>query len=124
MKRDMDLVRNLLFRIEDADLNMRPDFDIDDRSESEIFHHLDLMIEAGLIKGSVIPAVGDPALGEPTFVPMIQRLTWEGHEFLDAVRAESTWNEIKRVTKDNRLQLPIEILKNLAIKALNNNLLP
>jgi Hypothetical protein (DUF2513) len=97
MKRDMDLVRDLLLGVEadprlDGTKWIRPDerdnlgvVGIGPHSKREIAYHLELLIEAGLIEGR--SGVDD--------VPAIARLTWQGHEFLDNIRDPEVWAKTK-----------------------------
>jgi hypothetical protein len=94
MKRDMDLVRLMLLRAEA--------FGVDDEAAAKYHaecekydvpiraHQIAIMIEAGLIVGHVTPDQnGVPTKG------FILRLTWHGHEFLDAARNETTWRKAR-----------------------------
>jgi hypothetical protein len=84
MKRDMDLIRDLLLRIEAApglspEECFRPSHlyeEMPDRNSEEIFYHLMLLLDAGFI-------IGDP-LAELDFA--VERMTWQGHELLETVR--------------------------------------
>jgi Hypothetical protein (DUF2513) len=98
MKRNMDLVRNLLLGIE-AD----PRFDgtqyphlreedvrgisgiSGDNSNEEIYYHLMMLIEEGYIKGS----------GMMEGFPVVNKLTWKGHELIDDIRDQDIWAKTK-----------------------------
>jgi hypothetical protein len=41
----------------------------------------------------------------------IQRLTWEGHEFLDSARNKEAWKHANEVAKKNGGVLSFEVLK-------------
>ncbi len=117
MKRDMDLVRHLLLRIEDAELFEQPDFEMGDYDVQDIDYNLDLIIQAGLVNGE-----GNWSAG-PTYNVAIRGLTWEGHDFLDAVRSDSIWHKAKEVAQGRELrlnELPFEVVKGLAITLLSN----
>jgi hypothetical protein len=43
-------------------------------------------------------------------------LTWDGHEFLDAIRNDTVWNKTKRVIADKGGSIPFDVLKDLALK--------
>lgn len=43
----------------------------------------------------------------------MRRMTWKGHEFLDAVRHETVWNELKKQAKTKALDLPIGVIVSL-----------
>lgn len=88
MKRDIDLVRQILQQIEERNpenadpgvLNVR----VNSRSMAVVSGHLQIMCDAGLVGG----------MG-PHSVISCERLTWEGHEFLEQSRDEGIWEEAK-----------------------------
>lgn len=95
MTRDMDLIRELLLKLEG--LSERPgevfvlsgndpEVAVDGYSSDQITYHLELLREAGLIES---PG-SQPMLGV-TF----ERLSWHGHDFLDSVRNPETWTRTK-----------------------------
>ena len=93
VKRDMDLVRDILFKLEDDSVTgwgpaireAFPDLDTD-----VVFHHLTLLVDAGLIAKGAEIRLSNKTINLPTV-----RLTWAGHEFLEAARNESVWNQAK-----------------------------
>jgi hypothetical protein len=95
MKRDMDLIRDVLLKVEsDPAMNgsqfMRYDTSyFPQHSQEEITYHIDLLFEAGLVKGS-------RSLNP---VPAISTLTWQGHEFLDDIRDPGIWDKVKEQAK-------------------------
>jgi hypothetical protein len=92
MKRDMELIREILLRIEETDdVAERP---IPPERIQIIGYHLYLLLDAGFITG--IDLRDDHLDGQYTWyhTPM-PRLTWAGQEFLDAARDESTWKQAK-----------------------------
>ena len=89
MKRDMDLVRQILMEIEKAStFTQEIELRIPPYSAEEIYYHVQLLDEAGLIESVKFV---DRARIE--IYPL--RLTWEGHEFLDAARDDTRWNKVK-----------------------------
>jgi hypothetical protein len=90
MKRDMDLVRNLLLKIEELDLGDGNWVDVGDMSDdgNELYRHLILMRDEGLIEGS-----DRQFEGKDGFLPT--SLTWAGHDFLDSVRDPESWKKTK-----------------------------
>lgn len=82
MKRDMDLIREILLECEKQDGTGRPiKVAIEGRSGDEVNYHLVLLKEVGFIEASSVL--------KTRFGPVLQpiRLTWSGHEFLGAARS-------------------------------------
>ena len=109
MKRDMELVRQILFALEEHD---KPGdwciVTIEGRSAIEISYHVKLLNDAGYLEAEDI-STSDGFAWRPT------SLTWQGHEFLDAVRNDTVWNNTKKAVADKGGSIPFELLKELAI---------
>lgn len=91
MKRNMDLIRQILLAVEAHSSGYMPcELNIEDSSEEEIAYHTCLLKEAELIDG-----IESESRGGREVVPI--RLTWAGHEFLDASREPTRWQEAKEV---------------------------
>ncbi|EDY18614.1 conserved hypothetical protein [Chthoniobacter flavus Ellin428] len=82
----MDIVRLILQWVEAGE--MPPE--LAEVSEQTRVYHFDVMVEAGLLKGHVVNGENGQAVGAA-----IQRLTWEGHDFLDASRDPTIWAKAK-----------------------------
>ncbi|MCX6644948.1 MAG: DUF2513 domain-containing protein [bacterium] len=92
MKRDMDLVRKILQAFEGEDHSSRMMYlHINGYKEEEINYHMLIMIDAGLLVGIPFP-LGE---GIPHVVP--ERMTWQGHDFLDAARDDTRWDKAKGI---------------------------
>lgn len=106
MKRDMDLVRKLVFAIEDHPHGFAPsDIEIDGYTEEQIGYHLFIMMEAGLINGADVSHTG---CRSPQ--ALASSLTWAGHEFADAARSESFWNKAKKTIQEKVGSITIGLL--------------
>ena len=66
IKRNMDLVREILLRIEATEPRDVPKLDILGFEEEEIGLHVELVIEHGLVKGITIPRGDAPTRLRPT----------------------------------------------------------
>jgi len=67
-----------------------------------------LCIEAGLVHG----IIRKDQMSEPAdFVA--SRLTWQGHEFLDAARNETVWKKAQEHIKKSGVEVTISILQDL-----------
>ena len=87
MKRDMDLIRQILLDLEESGAYTNwMDIDIEAYSPEQMDYHLELLVEAGLI------SVASSERGRSRQLPV--RITWAGHEFLDAARDESRWQTV------------------------------
>ena len=106
MKRDMDLARHILFAIEehDGDPLRYIDLKISGRTDREVSYHVMLLGEARLVE---VKNYGNANRFE--YRP--RRLTWEGHEFLDAVRDDTVWKRAKSETLAKTGQLTFEVIK-------------
>src|SRR5665213_3669020 len=98
MKRDMELIREIMLALEawpmamgDA-ISMTPELmqtKIPDREPAEINHHMDLIHAAGFVDNG-----GHPSSG-PMFGFLFMGLTMAGHDFLDTVRSPEVWRRTK-----------------------------
>jgi hypothetical protein len=94
MKRDMDLIRELMLKLEALPpgvFRFRADsaeIQIDGYSPQEVFYHLGLVKDASLIHSTGSGRMGSIELAG---------LTWTGHDFLDSVRSRDVWEKTKAV---------------------------
>lgn len=91
MKRNMDLVKAILLRLEMGD----PLGEIAGHSKQEIGYHVALLEDAGLI-------THEPYVNTDVSAAILidTRMTWAGHEFLDAPRNDSFWERAKAITME------------------------
>lgn len=91
MKRDMDLVRDILLKIEagnELNLSDLPGKDAS-REEREAFgYNLGLLYDHGFVTG-----IAAHTLAERNWLNL--SLTWDGHEFLDDIREPAIWKKTK-----------------------------
>ena len=104
----MDIIREILLAVEGADTSTPSrSLKIDgDWSVEEINYHIALLIEANYLKGLVAP--------NGSYF-MIDRLTWEGHDFLDAVRSKTIWEKTKAHLQKTGAGLMPVLVKEVAI---------
>lgn len=82
---------------------------IDDRSAQEIGHHLILLQEAGLISASFTHTIDGRVFAAGV------RLTWDGHEFLDASRNATIWSNAKSSVLKLGGTVAFELLKEILV---------
>lgn len=90
MKRDPDLIRKILIEIERGSGDGYMTVTVEGYSEEEINYHLSLLNDAGFI-------VGVETRGDDKSNWMVSRLTWSGHEFLEAASDDTRWNTAKEI---------------------------
>lgn len=112
MKRDMSLVRHLLQYIEAQPAGSTiQTVDVPDGTDAATaVEHLQLMIDHGLIDGQVLDA------SHPAFI--IEKLTWQGHDFLQAVMNDTVWRRITSKAKELGGAMTLDIAKELGMKYL------
>jgi hypothetical protein len=114
VKRDMDLTRELLLRLEGLPIRtgdvvlLSPgdkDIAVPGYSDDQIIYHLSLLRDGGLIEcpGS------QPLDGSVTF----RSLTWHGHDLLDAIRDPEIWRKTRRGVEATG-SFTFELVKDLA----------
>jgi hypothetical protein len=115
MRRDWELIRDILTRIEDApDCAARLFADRFPAWPAEaVNYHLWLLIQSGLVTGKC--NADEPRAG---FVCYGVSLTWAGHEFLAAVKSDTAWNRIKARLMERAVDLSFEAIVAAARQAL------
>lgn len=93
MKRDMEMIRELLLTVEAAP-GVYEAVSLNDEASRTLFHHIVLLTEAGYLDSN------DQGSTTRTLKKQIV-LTWRGHELLDAIRSDDMWTLLKT-------RLPIE----------------
>jgi hypothetical protein len=97
MKRDMDLVREILLQIEAAiepprmsDLELTK---IDEQHVQRVAYHMQMLVdEIGFVRG-----IDASSMDGPDWINL--ELTWSGNEFLDAIRDPEVWRRTKEGAK-------------------------
>jgi hypothetical protein len=114
MKRDMNLVRDLLLLAEaDGD-----DTELCSKYGREVVAgHTAILVDAGLVEGGI--ACGSD--GKPIASDII-RLTWAGHEFLDNARNDTIWNKSMATIKAKSISVSFDILTTLLKSLISNSL--
>jgi hypothetical protein len=101
MKRNWDTIRTILIAIEalhTEDSEFYSNSLVEADPEATAYHML-LLLEAKLIIGDYCDAV---------------RLTWDGHEFLDAIKNESVWQKLNASARSKGIELSFTVIKDLA----------
>jgi len=100
MKHDLDLVRKILLACEEKEKASIGEYlKFEGYTEEQVGFHVHLMGEAGLLEVVEVGAGDQPPLGIPLWIK------WEGYEFLEASRNETTWKKVRGTVKCAVLQV-------------------
>ena len=115
MKRNMDLVRMILLRLENPPPQGLPaDLGIKGYVLDQIAYHVHIMEQERLIEANDESALEDTAARRiPT------RMTWQGHELLDLARDQERWNLAKAIIAKvggAPISIWVKVLTDLAMK--------
>lgn len=119
MKRDMDLVRKIMLAVEASERPLDSSLiRIGGYTGETITEHMRLLNEAGLIEGISAYSV------EHRLKWIELRLTWNGHDFLDAARNENVWVETVAEVRKKSGAVPFEVLKGLLMEVAHDSVQP
>ncbi len=107
MKLDMGIIRLSLLEVEGED----PAPDLSGYTENQKVYHMALCIEARLVDGDIVK----DGNGYPAATVAI-RLTWKGHEFLDAARNDTIWKKTLGHIKKAGVAVTLPLLEDLLKK--------
>lgn len=106
MKRDMDLIRQIVLAT--ADMKYGEVLSALPNTAPEAFAtHVAWMHEAGLVKATYEEGEG----GSAATYAFVFRLTWAGCEFADAVRSDTLWNKAKGNILKPGISYTFDVLK-------------
>ena len=102
--RDMEVCRAIML----AAVNGNRNGPIDGYSEDVVKYNKRLLIDKGYLKGSAgKDSTKDTDI--PAYV-LIKEVTWEGHDFIDAIAADSNWSKVKDFLKEEGKQITIDTI--------------
>ena len=107
MKRNLDLIREILLAIEEQhEYGPIYGLSIPDHSMNEVAYHCKLLYEHGFIDD-----YGDEPGDEELLDFGVGGLTWEGADYLEQVRDNSRWGKVKKTMKEKGIPLTVEFVK-------------
>jgi|SRR5450631_1644733 len=102
MKRDMDLLREILLEVEKAPaMQMWDSRPLVGYSDAEVFAHVKLAEDAGLVVASFMTGYG----------AVVQRLTNGGYDFLEASKQPALWEQAKHQLVVQGLPITVATIK-------------
>ena len=112
MRRDMDLVRDVLIQLADSAGPLDASAFVDETHPRELVaYHFQIMDEGGLIVASILASASLPYT-----VAQALRLTWAGNEFLDSVRSPEVWRRAKLTVAKATGAASLAVLQGIAEK--------
>lgn len=112
MQRDMELVRKILFAIEEKYVDtalMGSDIQIEGYDMKTIAYHCAILHDAGLIYDYKAQYAGNEL-----YFFGVGRLTWDGHELLDKIKSDTVWNKTKSTIKEKGIPFVLDAVKEIA----------
>lgn len=107
MKRDMDLIRRIALEVEKMEYGYAlVDMGEEGVDDTAFAMHVIWMKEAGLVSATVQEYVSN----DPPKV-RVQRLTWAGCEFVDAIRDDNLWQKAKANVLKPGMSFTFDVLK-------------
>ena len=115
----MELVRAILFAVEKLPAGKGTQtltVDYDGLTNATFAEHLDLLIDVGYIDGEIT------ILHDDDVAFYIEKLTWDGHDFLDAARNDAVWKKAMTKVKEAGGSITMDLMKALLTKILTQKL--
>lgn len=104
MKRDIDLVRKILLELEKKSQPWAAHLALEGYDHEVVSYHIMLLSEANYI--TAFDASSNDGIDW-----MPERMTWAGHDFLDAARNDTLWNKAKQTIGEKVGSVSFEVLK-------------
>lgn len=110
MKRDMDLVRKILLKIEEEYISTAIyNLHIEGYDIATVAYHCKILHEAGLVSD-----YGAQYGSDEIYVFGVGALTWEGNDYLDKIRDDSFWKKTKDAINQKGLPLILDTIKTVS----------
>ena len=107
MKRNMDLVREILIHIEENGyLNGDNQGSLGEKYGALLWAHTAMMENGKILEYSNAHVLNDDRLKSATAF----RMTWTGYDFLETIRDDGTWSKLKKLCEENKSGLSINTI--------------
>ena len=110
MERNWEIIREILIRLE-AMASEKVCLQLKDFPKEKAYeysYNVELIAEAGLIYCQMSKELSRDATDFLAY-----RLTWEGHEFLDAIRSDNVWSKAKTSFVNGGLSMTFDLVKSV-----------
>lgn len=123
MKRNLEMVRDILLIVEKTDRDYSKQHEVSNGLREAGYdntlplgHHLEIMNQAGLLECEITRYLGG-GWGTSAI-----KLTWIGHEYLDAIRDEGIWSKVKEKVGNKIDSVTFDLIKILATESIKKSL--
>ena len=113
MKRDLDLVRQILLQVEALPAGPPAQYRTSEIEDPVLLAHFELVLASGLVIGKIARSQG--ARGD---VISISGLTWEGREWIEMVRSQAMSSDVKPALMDDFSALTFELCQKVDVELL------
>jgi Hypothetical protein (DUF2513) len=105
LKRDMDLIRNILLEIEEKEsATSWVTISLEGYSDEQVNYHLDLLDQIGFLEV------------KKTSPYMVRNLTMRGHDFLGSVRDDRMYADLKSRLGETVKSLPLSVVASVSVE--------
>lgn len=113
MKRDLELVIKILEYLEERDeISVIEEIEIPGCDKKVVAYHVRRMYEGGLLDAEAVTS----KTTENRLIDVLPfGLTWQGHEFLDAIRNEGVAKKVRQKLGGSFTEVPFILIKELAL---------
>jgi hypothetical protein len=110
MQRNLELIRTILLECESSESGYPPDSVHEKAQNDSVYgYHCYLIVDAGLAEGADVTHCGSDS---PVY--LITKLTFKGHDFLDATRDQGVWDRTKTKIASTVKTATLEIVMDVA----------
>lgn len=115
MQRDMDLMRDILLAVQERTDAEPKEIKIDGHpNENVVTRHIELLHAAKYLEIAGNKPTYTSA-GKPVY--LVKDLTWDGHQFISAIKNDEIWSKLKsELSAAKLLPAPTEVIKYAAIE--------
>lgn len=107
----MDLVRSILLQVEAAtEETGAGELDYCGHSESEVYYHIELMQQRNLVDARIVRDMGGTVIRADVI-----GLTWDGQDFLDAMRDDRVWSRAKKAVAESVGSTTFDVIKQVCV---------
>lgn len=107
----MDLVRDILMAVEESDVPVQlPALVTEAWGMDAVGWHVEMLAAHGLVSADVRHGgSGHVIIGE------VGPLTWEGCDYLDAIRSDTVWTKARRAIGESVGDAPLSVVKSVCV---------